>query len=107
MCLANISEDFTLNNMKKSGLKGSVKVHSVDYNAIDTSDISEYYETMFGFIKKRYMGLLTIIVNASNHKKCVSLYNQQCMIQPTLISLHPNEYTQGLLYYPFAVNLDR
>ena len=29
------------------------------------------------------------------------------MTQPTLIHLHPNEYTQGLLYYPFAVNLDR
>ena len=28
------------------------------------------------------------------------------MIQPTLINLHPNEYTQGLHYYPFAVNLD-
>ena len=29
------------------------------------------------------------------------------MIQPTLINLHRNEYTQGLHYYPFAVNLDR
>ena len=25
---------------------------------------------------------------------------------PTLINLHPNEYTQELCYYPFAVNLD-
>ena len=29
------------------------------------------------------------------------------MTQPTLINLHPNEYTQRLSYYPFAVNLDR
>ena len=29
------------------------------------------------------------------------------MIQPTLINLHPNDYSQGLRYYPFAVNLDR
>ena len=29
------------------------------------------------------------------------------MIQPTLIDLHPDEYTVGLRYYPFAVNLDR
>ena len=34
------------------------------------------------------------------------LNNQQCMTQPTLINLHLNEYSQGLLYYPFAVNLD-
>ena len=29
------------------------------------------------------------------------------MTQPTLINLHPNEYSQGLCYYPLAVNLDR
>ena len=29
------------------------------------------------------------------------------MTQPTLINLHLNEYTQGLRYYPFTVNLDR
>ena len=38
------------------------------------------------------MGLLISKVNASNHKKCVSLSNQKCMTQPTLINLHPNEY---------------
>ena len=27
--------------------------------------------------------------------------------QPTTINLHPNEYTHGLRYYPFVVNLDR
>ena len=39
--------------------------------------------------------------------KCVSLSNQKCMIQPTLINLHPNEYSQEFHYYPFAVKLDR
>ena len=29
------------------------------------------------------------------------------MTQPTLINLHPNEYSQDLCYYQFAVNLDR
>ena len=29
------------------------------------------------------------------------------MIQPSLINLHPNDYSQGLRYYPFAVNLER
>ena len=29
------------------------------------------------------------------------------MIQPTLINLYPNEYSQELHYYPFAVILDR
>ena len=31
------------------------------------------------------------------HTKCVSLSNQKCTTQPTLINLHPNEYTKGLL----------
>ena len=29
------------------------------------------------------------------------------MIQPTLINLLGNKYTQGLRYFPFAVHLDR
>ena len=51
--------------------------------------------------------MLASAVNASNRTKCVSLSNQKCKIQPTLINLHPNEYSQELHYYPFAVKLDR
>ena len=54
-----------------------------------------------------FIVLLSSIVNASNHTKCVLLSNQKCMTQPTLINLHPNEYTQELHYYPFSVKLDR
>ena len=61
---------------------------------------------MFGIIKKMFIVLLSCIVNASNHAKCVSLSNQKCEIQPALINLHPNEYSQELQYYPFAVKLD-
>ena len=43
---------------------------------------------------------LTSVANASNHTKCLSLNKQQCMNQT-------NEYSQGLRYYPFAVNIDR
>ena len=54
-----------------------------------------------------FMELLISIVNASNHKKCVSLSNQKCMTQSTLINLHPNEYSQQFHFYPFAVKLHR
>ena len=33
--------------------------------------------------------------------------NQKYMIQPTLINLYPNEYSQEFHCYPFAVKLDR
>ena len=34
--------------------------------------------------------LLTNIANGSNNIKCVSLSNQKCLVQPTLINLHPS-----------------
>ena len=56
---------------------------------------------------KIFIGLLTGLVNGSNHTKCISLSSQKCMIQSTLINLHPNEYSQEFHYYPFLVKLDR
>ena len=49
---------------------------------------------MFGLIKKIFVGSLTGLVSGSYHTKCVSLSNQKCMTQPTLNSLHLNEYSQ-------------
>ena len=62
---------------------------------------------MFRLIKKIFVGLLSGLVNGSNHIKCVSLSNQKCMIQRTLINLHPNEYSQEFYCYLFSVKLDR
>ena len=85
--------------MKKARLKEVVKFFAVDFNPIDTKDILDvhkylmkrtWYKIMFGLIKKIFIGLLTGLVNGSNHTKCVSLTNQQCQSQSTLINLHPN-----------------
>ena len=38
-CLENVSADFSVNNMIKTGLNGSVYDFFVDYNVIDTSNI--------------------------------------------------------------------
>ena len=62
---------------------------------------------MLGIIKKMFIVLLTNIVNASNHTKCVSLTNQKYKIQPTPIDLYPNEYNPESHYYPFAVRLNQ
>ena len=59
MCLCNVSRDFTIDNTKKTGLNGIIKVFSVDYNAFDTNDILDIHKylmkeiwckIMFGFI---------------------------------------------------------
>ena len=62
---------------------------------------------MFGLIKKIFIGLLTGIVIASNHTKCVFLSNQKFMTQPTFINLHLNEYSQEFHCYAYSVKLDR
>ena len=63
---------------------------------------------MFRLIKKKlFFWLFASIVSASNLTKCTSLNNEQCMIQPTLNNLYPYEFSQGLRYYPYAVNFNR
>ena len=37
----------------------------------------------------------------------MSLSNQKCIIQPTLINLHPNECSQEFHYYAFVFKLNR
>ena len=62
---------------------------------------------MFGIIKKMFVVLLASRINAPNNTKCVFLSKENCEIQPVLFNLNPNEYSQELHYYPFAVKLDR
>ena len=54
-----------------------------------------------------FIVLLSSIVNVSDKAKCVSLNNQKYEIQTTIISLHPNEYSEEFHYYPFVIKLDR
>ena len=58
-------------------------------------------------IKNIFLKWLTDIVSASIHTKCMSISNKKCLIQSTLINLHPKEYSQKFQFYPFAVELDR
>ena len=44
MCLGNISKDFTVDNLKKTGLKGITNFFSVDYRFIDTNEILDDYK---------------------------------------------------------------
>ena len=46
---------------------------------------------MFGLIKKIFIGFLSGIISVSDDTECVSLSNQKCLTQPTLINLHPND----------------
>ena len=54
-----------------------------------------------------FSALLANIVNGTKHTKHVSLSNQKCEIQPTLINLNPNEYSRELHYYLSTVKLNK
>ena len=43
LCLVNILKDFTINNLKKIGLKESAKFFSTDFNPIDTNHILDIH----------------------------------------------------------------
>ena len=44
LCLGNISKDWSVDNMKKTGLKGYVHDFSDDYDAIAVSDILDIHK---------------------------------------------------------------
>ena len=85
-----------------------------DYRIFNTSSIihihrylKKKHDIMFRLIKKMFIELLNSTASTSNHEKCVYFWNQEYIIQPTLINLHPNECSQELHYYSFPVKLDR
>ena len=49
--LGNISEDFWVNNMKKTGLNGCVYDFCTDYRAFDISDIINIHKYLMKNIK--------------------------------------------------------
>ena len=44
LCLGNISKDFSVDNIKKTGLNGYVYDFSVDYDAIAVDDIPDIHK---------------------------------------------------------------
>ena len=69
LCFGNISRDWSVDSMKKTGLNGYVYGFSADYDAISVDDILDidkylikkiYDIKMFGFVKKAVFTGLTI-----------------------------------------------
>ena len=44
LCLGNISKDWSVDNMKKTGLNGYVHDFSVDYDVTDVDDILDIHK---------------------------------------------------------------
>ena len=52
LCLGNISKDWSIDNIKKTGFNGYVYDFTVDYNAIDIDDIKDIHKYL---MKKNYI----------------------------------------------------
>ena len=48
LCLGNISKDFSVDNMKKTGLKGYAHDFTVDYDAVAVDDILDIHKYLMG-----------------------------------------------------------
>ena len=44
LCLGNVSKDFSVDNMKNTGLYGYVYGFSIDYDSIDVDDILDVHK---------------------------------------------------------------
>ena len=78
---------------ERASLKGVSIFFSFDFSPFDANDILDipkylmkktWYKMMFVLIMKTFIGLLTGLINGSNHTKYVLLSNQKCKIQLTL-----------------------
>ena len=76
LCLGNISKDFSIDNMKKTGCNGHIYDFSVDYKAIAVENILNIHMYLMGnnnmikmlvFIKKVFFTAMTFFnFNLSN-----------------------------------------
>ena len=54
LCLGNISEDWSTDNMKKTGLNGYVYEFNVDYKVNNKNNITKYVPTIHSFLMGKY-----------------------------------------------------
>ena len=89
--LGNIAEDFTIDNIRKTGLKGSVQVFHVDYNAVDAGDILDIHrysvtETLYKKcldLLKMFIGLFMFILIDHYHLKNLQNLNFKQQTMPS------------------------
>ena len=118
LCLGNISKNWSVNNMKKTGLNGYVYEFRVDYRDLNLLNITknvpilyDYFMTkwkinkMFGFIKKVFYveSLFLSSIVSTTPLSCISMNNQACKVRPEIINVNSNER----VFYPFSIKTSK
>ena len=97
----NISNNFTVDNMKKTGLKRKAYNFSSSRETIDTTDVVDIHRHLMKkhnivwmprIIKQNVFVLVMVLASFDGSATiiCVSMNNQTCMVRPTLINLNPD-----------------
>ena len=96
LCLGNISKDWSVDNMKKTGLEGYVYDFSVNYDYISVSDILDIHK-----YSQIFVSTLMLFGNLSNVNllEYISMNNQECKVRNEIVNVNSNEP----LFYPFSI----
>ena len=120
LCLGNISKDWSVDNMKKTGFNGYVYDFSVDYDAIavdDFLDIHNYlmkkmnqYNKMLGFIKRCFFTGLAFLSTLTSVNLlsavpliCISMNNQKCKVRRQIVNVND----EGPVFFPFIIKTNK
>ena len=116
LCLGNISNDWSVDNMKKTRFDGYVYDFSADYGATDVDDIKDIHKYLmkknnivkmkiFGLLKKVFFIGLTILSSFTgiNSLSCISMSNQECKERPEIVNVNSN----NPIFYPFSIKTNK
>ena len=115
LCLGNISKDWSVDNMKKTGFNSYVYDFSVDYDATDVDDILDIHkylmkkmaqcDKMFEFVKKVFFVGLTILSASTsiNLLSCISMNNQKCKVRPQIVNVNSNDS----VFFPLSIKTSK
>ena len=114
LCLGNILKDFSVDNMKETGLNGYVYDFSANNDGIAVDDILDVHKylteknniKMLGFIKKNFFTAMTFFsFNALNVNplECISMNNEEFKIRSEIIIVKTNEP----IFYPHSITIKK
>ena len=115
LCLRNTSKDWSVNDLKETGLNGCVYDFSIDYSNISVDDILNILKysmkkvtkhKMFGFIKKCFFIRVTFLSNltSANLLSCISMNNEEYKVRPEVVNFNSENSN---IFFPFSIKTSK
>ena len=117
LCIGNISKDWSVDSMKKTGFNGYVHDFSVNYDAIAVVDIADIHNYLmkkmavfrfgfrFRFVKKCFFTALAFFSTLTNVNSlsCISMNSQECKVRPQIVNVDGDEP----VFFPFSIKTSK